>query len=240
MKKTNLLAMLAVLVVLGMSGLVMGAEDNDKPKRGRGRGVAGARQRGEGGPGAQRRGQGGPGMMGGHGMMGGPGMGVGFGMFERLGLSEKQRKKIASIREEAMRKMMADIKKILTDEQREQLEKAQAGKPGSRDKRGTGGDDVYSKLDLSKEQSKAIAKIRKKVRSRMQKAETSEERRGMMQQMHEDIKDILTDEQAEKLAQIQKQRQGGKRQRGEGGGNREGRGKGGKGRKGRGQDTGGK
>ncbi|KKK82446.1 hypothetical protein LCGC14_2803310 [marine sediment metagenome] len=203
----------------------MGAEDNDKPKRGRGRGGADARQRGEGGPGAQRRGQ------------GGPGMGAGFGMFERLGLTEKQRNKIASIREEAMRKMMADIKKVLTDKQREQLEKAQAGKGGPKDKRGAGGGDMYNKLDLSKKQSKAIAKIRKKVRARMQDAGTSEERRGMMQQMHEDIKDILTDEQAEKLAEFQKQRKGGQRQRGEGRGDREGRGKGGKGRKGRGQDA---
>ncbi len=250
MKKTNLLTMLAVLVVLGMSGLVMGAEDEGKPRRGRGQGGPGGRQRGEGGPsaqqrgqggpGMQRRGQGGPGMMGEHGMMGG-----GMGMFERLGLTEKQRKEIASIREEAMRKMMADIKKVLTDKQREQLEKAHEGKLDPKDKKAAAakasrGGDVYSKLDLSKKQSKAIAKIRKEVRASMKDAETAEERRGIMQQMHEDIKEILTNEQSEKLAEFHKQRKGGQRQRGEGRGDREGRGREGKGRRGRGKDEGGK
>ncbi len=170
-------------------------------------------------------------------------MGSGMGTFERLGLTEKQRKKIVSIREEAMRKMMVDIKKVLTKEQLGKLgklEKAQEGKPGPKDERGTSGDDVYSELDLSKEQSKAIAKIRKKVRTRMQKAGTAEDRRRIMQQTQENIRKVLTDEQAEKLAQISKQRQGGQRQRGEGRGNREGRGREGKGRKGRGQDADGK
>ncbi|MCK4958083.1 MAG: hypothetical protein KAT00_01755 [Planctomycetes bacterium] len=241
MKSNRLLAMLVVLAVLGMSGLVMAAEDGDKPARDRGQGGPGSRQRGEGGPGQQRRsqggpgqyGRGGPGMMGEHGMMGG-----GMGMFERLGLTEKQRTKIDSIREKAMRKMMADIKKVLTDQQREQLEKASDGRVGPKGEKETdgrrppGSGDVYSKLGLSKKQLGAMAEIRKDARTNMQEAETAEERRGIMQQMNESIKDILTDKQAEKLAQLQKQRQAS--QRGGDRGDREARGKG---RRGRDQDN---
>jgi Spy/CpxP family protein refolding chaperone len=229
MKKTKILAMLAVLLVFSVSGMVMAAEDNDRPKRGRGQGG-----RGQGGPGMRQRGQGGPG-----GMMGAPGMGHpgmmggGMGMFQRLGLSEEQRTQIAKIRAEAMRKMMADIKKILTDEQREKLEDAHKGEKGPKGKKdpadkkvATGkkdrGSDIYSKLDLSEEQSEAIAKIHKDARASMKDVKDKDARREMQKQVQKDISAILTDEQSEKLKELRK----GQRKGGEG----KGRGKGGRGR----------
>ena len=118
MKTKKTIALLAILVVLGASSIAISAEKGGRGSRdGRGprdgKGTQAGQQQ-QGGPGGIRRGER-PEMGSGH-MMG-------FGGFEKLDLTKEQREVIAEIRREAMKKMMEDIKKVLTDEQAQKLER---------------------------------------------------------------------------------------------------------------------
>jgi Spy/CpxP family protein refolding chaperone len=210
MKTGRIMTLLAVLVVFGASSIALAAgKDGRGPREGRGprdgRGpVAGQHQ--QGGPGGMQRGGMRPEMGSGH-MMG-------FGGFEKLDLTKEQREIIAEIRREAMKKMMADIKAVLTDEQLAELKKGQKGRDGkgagAGPGKGHGSSDMFSKLKLTEDQQTEIDAIRKAGREEMQDADGREGREAIMKDMHAEINAVLTDEQVEKLEKYREKYHGDK------------------------------
>jgi len=61
------------------------------------------------------------------------------GLVRRLGLNEEQKKKIARIREDAIRKLYKDVKAVLTPEQKTRLEEAQKRLRAAQQRRATAG-----------------------------------------------------------------------------------------------------
>lgn len=61
------------------------------------------------------------------------------GLIRRLGLNEEQRKKIAKIREDAIKKLYKDVKAVLTKEQNTKLEEAQKRLRAAQQRRGREG-----------------------------------------------------------------------------------------------------
>ncbi len=61
------------------------------------------------------------------------------GLVRRLGLNEEQKKKIARIREDAIRKLYKDVKAVLTPEQKTRLEEAQKRLRAAQQRRATEG-----------------------------------------------------------------------------------------------------
>jgi Spy/CpxP family protein refolding chaperone len=154
--------------------------------------------------------------------------------FAALDLTEEQQVAIAEIREnarvdaeaaktrEARRQIMQaaheEVLSVLTDEQIEKLQKRRTRAPWGRGGPGrghvgigprgpyAGPDGPLTALDLTEEQQVAIAEIRENARVDAEAAETREARRQIMQAAHEEVLSVLTDEQIEKLEELQEER----------------------------------
>lgn len=173
------------------------------------------------------------------------------GMFKKLNLTEAQQEQLKKLREETrdklkaaedpqakheiLRDQMDKIRDILTEEQLEKFKEfhkgrggkgmqGPGGKQGRRGKMGKPGEGPHlflKGLKLTDEQKEQLEDIREKYGDKLRDADP-EERREIAQEMREEIRSILTDEQKEQLRKKMQNRRG-----------REGR-KGKPGRKGRG------
>lgn len=136
-------------------------------------------------------------------------------MLGMLDLTDEQKEAITKLVEESRAKLHADIEAVLTDEQIEKLEQLRESTPVGvgRGYFGIGlrgpfdGPDgippALESLDLTDEQKTAIKEIRDKARTDAAAAETRQARQEIMQAAHDKIKALLTDEQIEKLEQLQ-------------------------------------
>lgn len=119
-------------------------------------------------------------------------------------------------RREIMDKMHEDLKATLTEEQAKKLEewRKEHGRPGPGFGAGPEGRGSLGRLALTEEQKAKAKAIREEALKKAKAAETPEARREILTKMHEEIKALLTPEQAEKLEQMRPDRGG---RRGEGG-----------------------
>lgn len=113
----------------------------------------------------------------------------GMGRIMRV-LTEEQRAKS----EQILKAAREEIKNLLTDEQKAELQERRRGRRPD--------------LGLTDEQKAKSAEIRKAARRKAKDAKTPEERREIRKQMHEDLKEILTDEQRAKREQFGRGRGG--------------------------------
>ncbi|NLW86874.1 MAG: hypothetical protein GXY38_08370 [Planctomycetes bacterium] len=136
------------------------------------------------------------------------------GPFAGLDLTEEQREKIKDIQEEGRKQAkeaktpedrakirqetMAKVRDVLTDEQKEKLDEAMIPMLNRRG--------PFAQLNLTDEQRAKIREIMSQAQEDASEAKTPEERRKIMADAMEKTRNVLTDEQKEKLAQMRKGR----------------------------------
>jgi Spy/CpxP family protein refolding chaperone len=151
------------------------------------------------------------------------GMGRGADLVNKLDdLTEDQKTKITELRKGIREKMQAaktrderrkvfttvqeDINKLLTEEQVKKLEELVKAARLARDP-------LMKLEDLTDEQKAKIAELRKGLKAKMEAAKTRDERRKVFTSLQEEIKKILTEEQAKKLGELRKAMRRGRRPR---------------------------
>ncbi len=100
----------------------------------------------------------------------------GKGPFQRLGLSDEQKAQIAEIR----RNSQAEIEKILTPEQRQQLEQLKAERQNRQGNR-QGRRNKFASLNLTEEQRTQIQQIMQSRKSQIESVLTPEQKQQLQQ-----------------------------------------------------------
>ncbi len=140
-------------------------------------------------------------------------------MLDVLELTQEQKQKLARIESETRTQLQDRIRAMLTEQQQAQLEAAhkQAGQAGAI--LGPKGDclqdrtriRIWEALELTEEQQAFIQETMEAARAAVQAAETAEEKQQIMEQAHDAILSVLTEEQLALLEQIRTMLQAGER-----------------------------
>lgn len=136
------------------------------------------------------------------------------GPFAGLDLTEEQREKIKDIqaqgrkqaqeaktpedRAKVRQETMAKVREVLTDEQKEKLDEAMIPMLNRRG--------PFAQLNLTDEQRAKIREIMTQAQQDASEAKSPEERHKIMAEAMEKSRDVLTDEQKEKLEEMRKGR----------------------------------